>query len=503
MARYKHTDIEDGQGMFLTVNLKEQLLPGSFEHMLDELIGGRIDVSMFDNNYINDKTGATAIPPAILIKLIIYGYSKGKNSSRGLWELGKTNITAKALTGDMEPHWTTIADFISHNGERFKEVFAKALAYCAELGLVGGQTFATDGLRLPSSASLDMAGTADELEKRLKLYRRMAEKHIEKHKRKDAAGEAGQETERHYQEQQKKLNRKIERISGFLGAMEKKEGKRGQEIKSNVTDNESATIHSPSGYIQGYIGLAVSDQKEQIIVSAEAVGSANEGEYFPHILDMTLDNVKEAGVKTPEGTKPSMLADNNYFSEENLKACHEHGLEPIIPDDHYKSRLGRAEKKRYETADFEYHEEGDYYECPSGKKLEYKGISGPEWSRGKTYRASVTDCRLCPCSEKCMGHKKKPPKRPRGRSLLITESNEHGSCCQSMREKLNEQEYQDRYASRIQIIEPVFANIAYCKGLDRFTLRGAAKVNGQWHLYCIVHNLGKCLKTYNKRKGYG
>ena len=503
MARYKHTDTEEGQGIFLMVNLKEQLLPGSFEHMLDELIGGKIDVSGFDDNYKNDETGAAAIPPAALIKLIIFGYSKGKKSSRGLWDLGMNNIIAKALTGDMEPHWTTIADFISSNSEKFKEVFIKVLAYCTELDLVGGQTFATDGLRLPSNASSDVTGTFESLEKRLKLYRRMAEKHIEKHKRKDAAGKADEETERRFKEQQKKLNRKAEKISRFLDTMEKKRGKRGAEITSNITDNESALIHTPQGYIQGYIGLAVSDQKEQIIVSAQAVGSANESEHFPRILDMALDNMKSSEIKTPDGIKPVMLADNNYFSEDNLKACHERGMEPIMPDSNYKNRLGRSEKKRYETADFKYHEEGDYYECPQGKKLEYKGISGPEWSRGKTYRASVAGCRLCPCNEKCMGHKKKPPKRPRGRSLLVTESNEQGSFCRSMREKLNEQEYQDRYAFRIQIIEPVFANIAYCKGLDRFTLRGAAKVNGQWQLYCIVHNLGKCLKGFNKGKGYG
>jgi transposase len=503
-AGYKHTDAEDGQGMFMPINLKEQLLSGSFEHMLDELIGGKIDASVFDNNYKNNETGAKAIPPAVLIKLILYGYSKGRTSSRELWDLGMNNITAKALSGDMEPHWTTIANFISGNNEKFKEIFAKVLAYCAELDLIGGQTFAIDGLRLPSNASLDLTGTAEDLGKRLKVYRRMAEKHIEKHKRKDAAGEVDGETERHYQEQQKKLNRKIEKINYFLETMEKKEGKRGQEITSNVTDNESAMIHSPSGYIQGYIGLAVSDRKEQIIVSAEAVGSANECEHFPRILDMAMDNIKEADVKIPEDIKPVMLADNNYFSEENLKACHERGLEPIMPDGSYKSRLGRTGKKRYETADFKYHEEGNCYECPAGKKLTCKGASTvPGGRTGKVYRASVTDCRLCPCSEKCMGHKKKPPKRPKGRTLFITESNEHGSYCQSMREKLNEQEYQDQYAYRIQIIEPVFANIAYCKGLDRFTLRGAVKVNGQWLLYCIVHNLGKCLKGFNKGQACG
>jgi hypothetical protein len=46
--------------MFLTVNLKEQLLPGTFEYMLDELIGGKIDVSVFDTNYRNDETEAPA-----------------------------------------------------------------------------------------------------------------------------------------------------------------------------------------------------------------------------------------------------------------------------------------------------------------------------------------------------------------------------------------------------------------------------------------------------------
>ena len=43
----------------------------------------------------------------------------------------KNNIAAKALTCDIEPHWTGIADFIAINGEKFKEVFVKVLAYCA------------------------------------------------------------------------------------------------------------------------------------------------------------------------------------------------------------------------------------------------------------------------------------------------------------------------------------------------------------------------------------
>ena len=48
-----------------------------------------------------------------------------------------------------------------------------------------------------------------------------------------------------------------------------------------------------------------------------------------------------------------------------------------------------------------------------------------------------------------------------------------------------------RYAQRFGAAEPVFANVLYNKGLDRFTLRGRAKVDGQWKLFCLVHNIEK------------
>jgi len=501
MAKYKQTEAKSGQGLFLSVNLMEQLLPGTFEYMLNALICKKIDISMFDKNYNNDKTGASAIPPRVLIKLIIYGYSKGIKSSRSIDELSKNNIIAKALSEDLEPHWTTIADFISCNSEIFKEIFVKVLAYCAELELIGGETFAGDGCRLPSNASIELTGKKEDLEKRLKIYRRMAEKHIAKHKRHDEKGKNDEETERCYQLQQKKLTRNIEKISSFLKNIEIKEGRRGKETTSNITDNESALILTSQGYIQGYIGLAVSDKKEQIIVSAEAVGSANEGEHFPRMLETTVNNLEKAGVKRKKKIK--MLADKNYFCEENLKACKEQNVQAIIADPQYKQRLGDNKNKRYEADDFKYYKKGNYYKCPNGKQLTFKRINkNSEGDEGMVYQASVKDCRNCPLNAKCLKTRKDISKLDRGRSLFITESNSPGSLSVALRKKLNTQEYQDEYAYRIQIIEPVFSNITHCKKLDRFSLRGKKKVNGQWLLYCMVHNLGKCLKGYNKKKGY-
>ncbi|MCL2129250.1 MAG: transposase [Treponema sp.] len=500
MAKYRTTDVAAGQGTFLAINLKEQLLPGTYEHMLNEIIGTKIDLSIFDKKYKNDLTGASAVPPSVLLKLIYYGYKNGCISSRKIYELNNKNITAKALTGDMEIHWTTIADFISGNKEEITEVFVQVLMYCNELGLIGGENYAIDGLRLPSNASIDMSGTEEQLKKRLITYKKMAEKHIERHARKDAQGTADAEAKKRFEKRQRKINRQIEKISTFLDKMKKREGRSGEEIQSNVTDNKSAIIHSTKGYIQGYIGIAVSDQKSQVITSAQAVGTANEGEHLPLMLDKNNENIKEAGVTIEEGKKPTMCGDPNYFSEDNLKACEERGIEAVIASGRLPENTGPDGQERYNTNDFIYHEDEDSYECPYGKRLTNKGTTVLRNGEGKIYQASLTDCRQCPTFSKCMKSKKAQDELKQGKKILISERSGPESFCNKMRKKLETVEYQDKYANRIQIVEPVFANIRYCKGLNRFTLRGEEKVNIQWLLFCMVHNLCKCLNGRNAMK---
>jgi IS5 family transposase len=328
-------------------------------------------------------------------------------------------------------------------------------------------------------------------------------KHIERHRRKDERGEADEEFKERYEERRKELKRQIEKIGGFLEGMEKKTGKRGQEIRSNVTDNESALIMSGGSYIQGYIGIAVADQKNQIIVSAEAAGSANESEHFPDMLDQTLDNLRSVTEGESDDTKETILADNNYFGEDNLRAAEERDIEAIMPDKEYKRRLGnKVEKERYGREDFKYQEEENCYECPGGKNLEYKGEGKVRGAATKEYAAGVIDCRGCPCQGKCIKRKDGKGELKTGRRLIKSRSNEEGALCGEMKAKMSTEAYQERYAYRIGIIEPVFSDIGYCKGLDRFTLRGREKVNAQWQLYCMVHNLWKALKAYNKRRSY-
>jgi hypothetical protein len=60
-----------------------------------------------------------------------------------------------------------------------------------------------------------------------------------------------------------------------------------------------------------------------------------------------------------------------------------------------------------------------------------------------------------------------------------------------MKRKIDTDQGREMMARRFATVEPVFGNLRANKGLNRFTLRGRQKVDGQWKLYCLVHNIEK------------
>ena len=71
MAKYKPTN--EDQMVMLPISLQDQLVPGTLEHTINRLVDENIDLSVFDERYKNDETGATAIHPKILLKVILPG----------------------------------------------------------------------------------------------------------------------------------------------------------------------------------------------------------------------------------------------------------------------------------------------------------------------------------------------------------------------------------------------------------------------------------------------
>jgi len=141
MARYEPTRY--GQLKMIPVSFEEQILPGSFEYTLSRLIDEEVSCRQFDRKYKNDTTGDTACNPRVLLKIILYAYSKGILSSRGIAWACRNNVMFMALSADTQPHFTTIAEFIPSSSQQIAQLFRDILLICDEKGLIGKQMFAT------------------------------------------------------------------------------------------------------------------------------------------------------------------------------------------------------------------------------------------------------------------------------------------------------------------------------------------------------------------------
>jgi transposase len=514
MARFKHTD--NSQGLFLSVNLKEQLLPDTLEWTIDYLVD-KMDLSLFERNYRNDEKGAAAYSPRILLKVIFYCYSKGIITSRRIEKTCRENIIAKALAEDSEPDHDTIASFISGNSDAVTDLFTQVLLQCAQLKLITGEMFATDGCKLPSNASKEWPGSIAELRKKRDKLAKYIDRVVSRHREPDSDERArkiqapykktlGDDRERR-ERSAERLEEKLEKLDRFLKTARPREGVSGQEVQSNITDNESALIKSPHGYIQGYNGVTIADSGSQVIISAEAIGSGAESGCFPEMPDRLEETMQELTGKERPLRKALVAGDTGYFSEGNLQEASRRGTSVLIPDPQFRQRDPYfaekknekvPRKKRYTAEDFFYDRKTGCYICPAGKALEYKYDVTLRNNSGKQYQAKRGTCVKCPRLDKCIA--RRSGKNP-VRTLYIIDRKHEENLSEKMREKIDNPAYRELYSRRMQIVEPVYANITYCKGMNRFTLRTREKVGIQWKLFCMVHNMGKCMKLLAERYG--
>ena len=114
MPRFK---VVDYSPRLLPVDLSRQLLPGTFEYALHQLLDHEIDLAEIESRYSNDEMGAPAYEPRVLLKIVLLAYAHGIVSSRGMQAACRDNVRFIALSGDSQPDHSTLAAFVSGLGE--------------------------------------------------------------------------------------------------------------------------------------------------------------------------------------------------------------------------------------------------------------------------------------------------------------------------------------------------------------------------------------------------
>jgi transposase len=498
MAKYKQYNYK--QLVMLPISLEDQLAPGTLEFAIHTLVETRMDLSLFDEKYKNDETGRLAYDPKILLKVVLFAYSRGLTGSGKIEQACRENVIFMALSCGVKPDHSTIAGFVSSMKAEILPLFRDVLLVCEEEGLLGGTFFALDGLKLPSNASKQWSGTHGQLQRKKDKLEAKVKRLLEEHEKEDKGdgdppGPGSFRGKASRERQIKRLQKQAERIEKWLGENDKKIGSNGKEITSNITDNDSGQMITSHGFIQGYNGQALVDDKHQVVVHAEAFGTVSDHEPVAPLMAGAKENMEAIGHDEDYFRGATFVADTNYHSKSNIEKCEEMKLDAYIPDRYFRRRDPRyatqkrywPKKKKFRLEDFHHDEAKDEYVCPNGKRLKRKVRE--LYKDGLVYRVYVADekdCQTCPLRLKCLsgrGAKRKYLWDPIAVQLT--------NLSRKMAGKVDTEKGRRIYPRRIAIAEPVFANVRTHKRLDRFTLRGKIKVDIQWMLYCMVHNIGK------------
>jgi transposase len=462
--------------LFLLPPSLEDLVPeDSLARVISEVVD-YLDLTQLYQKYSHD--GCPAYHPKMLLRILFYAYSNGIQGSRKIALRLKQDTHFMFLSGMQTPDFRTISDFRKNNYELLQEFFKQIVLYCVQLGMVSVGHISIDGTKVKASASKKKSRDEDSLEKELKKLEQEISNMFAR------AAQIDEEEDQFYgndntgHELPSKIQDKLKRKQQLVKAKEIL-AERGWNTV-NLTDTDGHFMQTNSGKEISYNAQAAVDSDNQVIIANDVVTDGNDFHQFISMYEQTVENVG----KQPE----KVSTDCGYATHQNYQYMQEHDIDGYVPPD-LETFESDTDQDPYSKDCFQYDPVGDIYTCPQGKHLHFYHTRIKRGNEVKIYRSH--DCSDCPVVDSCLQKSNKSRKR----HLHRYSTDDYIS---QMRQKLRSAQGRQIYDKRKTIVEPVFGNIKYNLGFDRFSLRGLEKVAGEFNLMCIAHNLRKIYKLKSK-----
>jgi transposase len=451
------------QALLLPPSLHDWLPENHMARFLVDVVDA-LDLSAIHASYdAGDGRGQSAYAPAMMVRVLLYGYATGTFSSRKIQAKTFEDVAFRFLSADEHPDHSTLAEFRKRHLQALAGLFTQALQLCQKAGLVKLGHVAIDGTKLQGNASKHKAmsyGRMGEAEKKLKdeidaLLKRAAEVDAAEDEKfgkgrsgddlpaelarresrlaKLQAAKAELEAEARQQAEEKKAA-----VEARIAERREQEARTGKKIRGaepraadpetatpdakaqrNFTDPESRIMPSGSqkgAFVQGYNAQIAVDGQAQIIVAVEVIQQTTDNHQLAPMLEQTEQNV---------GTRPQAAsADTGYWNPEQVEKIKGQGIDLHVATGKQKH--------------------GDTSQPTDGSPIN---------------------------------------------------AGEEPSLREQMRRKLASEAGRDLYRMRKAIVEPVFGQIKEWRGFRRFSLRGLDNVRGEWKLVCLTHNLLKLFRS--------
>lgn len=337
--------VDRDQALLLPPSVDELLPPDHLARFVVEVVE-RLDISTILSKYENRGRGSTPYHPAMMLALLFYGYTTGVMSSRRIERACRFDLAFRFIAAGAAPDHDTIACFRRNNLKEIAALFHEILRIAKEMGFLKVGNVAVDGTKMKANASKHSAvsyAKAREIEARLKAevdqLLKMAEgadnepiaegldipAEIARREERIAKLATAQRTiEARHSEMA--LEERREELEANLAKTEKAvaEGKRPPDppdplsaepppqMQENLTDPDSRIMPDKGGFTQAYNAQASVDTETMLIVGQHVSQRPNDKKELLHAISM---------VSHVYGTPEAAIADNGFYSEENVARC--------------------------------------------------------------------------------------------------------------------------------------------------------------------------------------
>jgi len=454
-----------------------------------------------------DPRGEKGFDPRMMTLLLLYAYCVGIVSSRRIERACYEDLAFRVLTGNQQPDHSRISEFRRQNLDALSGLFVQILRFCQEVGMVSLGHVALDGTKVQANASKHKAMSHErmlkaeaQLEKEIKELMRKAEILDAQEDSKYGKGKLGSDLPKELQRRQDRLAKIFQARKAMeaeaAAAAARDRAKQATAAEAAAADALAAE-HADASEQQKLRDKADRSRKKAEAARDLAIEKAQEAGLDPDGLDpQPADAMPQRGLAHRSDGSPKastqrnftdpdshiMKSDGNMLQGYNCQAAVDGDHQVIVamgvsnqpPDvEHLEPMLERTIANTGacpETfiADAGYWSEDNVSAC------EKRGAD-PHISTGRQKHGQPPPA-ICGPIPKGLDAKGK------------------------MARKLRKKEGREIYAKRKTIVEPVFGQIKEARGLRRFLLRGLEKVNSEWTIWGMTHNLNKLWRYLKQQR---
>ena len=329
---------------FISVDRQTDFLfPPSVQDWLPENHLARFIVEVIDRLDLTELTrqyagrGSAAHHPAVLLGLLIYGYSTGLPSSRKIERATYDSVAFRYIAANTHPDHDTLANFRRRFGAQLEQLFVQVLMLAREMGMLKLGKISVDGSKFKANASKHSAlswGHIKKIEQQLRqeIQPLMALAESEDRKKVPDAMDVPEEIARRetrlaaLDEAKRKLEERARDAGKKPGGKDPEPPTRGPQDKDpiNLTDEPSRIMKTGGGFDPCYNAQAAVDADSMLIVASFVTQAGNDSQQvkpMPAALERRQEQL---------GRPSQFLADTGYFSAANVDACEQAGITPLI-----------------------------------------------------------------------------------------------------------------------------------------------------------------------------